>query len=128
MAQCLVGCSARERQTLEGCKKGGAFEDSRHARVRPSFPNHASVILAPGLARWATSGLFQLKPATPASTALAVLPMPAMSPCTHVLRYPGTLAVFVWLAVRRVGRVSHSCQFSGPAMGTNSIDLGAPVS
>lgn len=121
-----------------GCRPGngnlgrlrerGAFEDSRHARVRPSFPNLAAVILAPGLARWATSGLFQLKPATPASTALAVLPMPAMSPCTHVLRYPGTLAVFVWLAVRRVGRVSHSCQFSGPAMGTNSIDLGVPVS
>lgn len=107
--------SATQRQTWKAAsKKGGAFEDSRHARVRPSFPNHASasVILAPGLARWATSGLFQLKPATPVSTALAVLPMPAMSPCTHVLRYPGTLAVLVWLAVRRAGRVSHSCQFS----------------
>lgn len=100
--------SATERQPWKAAsKKGGASRNSRHARVRPSFPNHASVIpVAPGLARWATSGLFQLKPATPASTALAVLPMPAMSPCTHVPRYPGTLAVFVWLAVRRVGRGS----------------------
>lgn len=37
----------RERQPWKAAsKKGGAFEDSRHARVRPSFPNHASVILA----------------------------------------------------------------------------------
>lgn len=68
------------------------------------------------LARWATSGLFQLKPATPAWTALAVLPMPAHVPLvptysgTAVPRWVGahcqgtSVAVFVWLAVRRVGR------------------------
>lgn len=87
----MPGCmSARERPTLEGCRKGGRSKKTPGApgfvRLFPTTPLR-SLCLA--LARWAASGLFQLKPATPAWTALAVLPMPAMSPCTHVLRYPG---------------------------------------
>lgn len=55
------------------------------------------------------SGLFQLKPATPASTALAVLPMSYAPRCpgAQVPKYPGT-----YLGRSQGRRVSHSCQFS----------------
>jgi hypothetical protein len=75
----------------------GAFEKEN--------PSWESLRLA--LARWAASGLFQLKPATPASTALAVLPLPAMFPL--YLRYPGHLGCFClgWpFAFAGFGRVS----------------------
>lgn len=103
--------------TLEGSKaarKGGVGRlQARQGSSVFSQPRLRDPC-APGLARWATSGLFQLKPATPASTALAVLPMPAMSPCTHVLRYPRHLGCFC-LAGRSQG-------LGGSLTHANSLD------
>lgn len=119
----------RERQPWKAAsKKGGAFEDSRHARVRPSFPNHASVILALWPSEVGYKWAVPIKACHPCIDGLSGATHACHVPMYPRTQVPGTLAVFVWLAVRRVGRVSHSCQFSGPAMGTNSIDLGAPVS
>jgi hypothetical protein len=103
----LDGLSARERQPWKAAGKGGGSKKLQARQGTSVFSQpRLSRSLHLAMARWAASGLFQLKPATPASTALAVLPMPAMFPLyprTHVLRYPGHLGCSC-LAGRSQGR------------------------